>query len=77
LALNGSEWLTLHPGHFNLGKEVWKRLGASQSQYVHLGEEKTLSPLAGFKHWTAQSISWSLYWLCYSGSELLSYKQCK
>jgi len=65
LALNGSEWITSHLGHFNLGKEAWyllnKRLGASQSQYGHLGEEKTLSPLPGFKHWTAQSISWSLY----------------
>jgi hypothetical protein len=65
MALNRGEWLTSHPGHFNLGKEAQyplnRRLGASQSQYGHLGEEKTLLPLAGFKRWTAQSISYSLY----------------
>jgi len=61
LALNAGEWLTLHPANFNLGKEAWyplnKRMGAYQRQYGHLGEEKTLLPLAGFKRWTAQSIS--------------------
>jgi len=61
LALNGGEWLTSHPGHFNLGKEAWyplnRRLGASQGLYGHLGEEKNLLPLASSKRWTAQSIS--------------------
>ena len=51
--LDGSEWLTLHPGCFTPGKEpqypLNVRLDGLQSWYGHFGKKKNLLPPTGIR----------------------------
>jgi hypothetical protein len=60
-AVDGSEWLASGLGRFNPGKgprfSLSRKLGGSQSQSEHLGEQKNLILLPGFKCQFVQPIA--------------------
>jgi len=59
MALDGSERLTSHPGHFTPRKTALDPLNRRQGGC--LGKEKNLSLLPGIEPHTVQTIAWSLY----------------
>jgi hypothetical protein len=62
MALDGGEWSTLHPGHFNpQRKNPWYpldiRLGGPQSQSGYSGEEKNSQHLLGLEPMIIQPVA--------------------